>query len=290
VRRHSGHPAPFPDRYRDAVRVPVRDLAARHGIRPSKRLGQNFLLDPNLARAIAGDAGVTHGSRVVEIGAGLGSLTVALADAGATEVLAIEFDRALLPGLEEAVAGRPAVRIVHADATKLDWPATLDGGEWVCCANLPYNVGTRILLEVLETAPMVRTFAVMVQREVGERLAAGAGDPAYGAPSVRVAYRARARLVRNVPPDVFWPRPTVGSTIVRLDRLAAPPVDVDETRLWRLVDESFSQRRKTMRGALRRLGLADPDAMLDAAGIDPTARGETLGLVDFARLAAMMPA
>jgi 16S rRNA (adenine1518-N6/adenine1519-N6)-dimethyltransferase len=271
------------------VPVPVRDLAARHGIRPSKALGQNFLLDPNLARAIAADAGVEPGSRVVEIGAGLGSLTVALADAGAREVLALEFDRTLLPALEEAVAGRSAVRIVHADATKLDWSSVLDGGAWVACANLPYNVGTRIVVDLLERAPMVTRLAVMLQHEVGERLVAGPGDPAYGAVSVRVAYRARGVLVRRVPPDVFWPRPSVGSVIVRLDRLEGPPVDVAEERLWPVVDEAFAQRRKTVRNALRRLGVDEPEAVCGAAGIDPGVRGEELSLVDFARLATMMP-
>lgn len=270
--------------------VPVRDLAARYGIRPSKTLGQNFLLDPNLARAIAADAGVEPGSKVVEVGAGLGSLTVALAGAGAAEVLAIEFDRALLPGLEETVAASPAVRVLHADATKLDWAETLGEGEWICCANLPYNVGTRILLDILEHAPTVRRLAVMVQREVGERLVAGAGDAAYGAVSVRVAYRAVSAVVRRVPPEVFWPRPSVGSVIVRLDRLDVPPVDVDEARLWRVVDEAFAQRRKTLRNALRRLGVGDPERILAGAGIDPAARGEELSLMDFARLAAMIPA
>lgn len=272
------------------MHVPVRDLAARHGIRPSKKLGQHFLLDPNLARAIAADAGVEPGSRVVEVGAGIGSLTVALADAGAADVLAIEFDRALLPALTEAVASRPAVRILHADATKLDWGATLGEGPWILCANLPYNVGTTIVLDVLQEVPAVTRMVVMLQREVGERLVAGPGEEAYGAVSVRVAYRAHASLLRRVRPEVFWPRPAVGSVLVRLDRLPAPPVVVDEAGLWRVVNEAFAQRRKTMRSAVRRLGAADPEAVLLAAGIASTARPEELSLADFARLAGMMPA
>jgi len=165
----------------------VRALVAAHAIRPSKSLGQNFLLDANLARAIARDAGVGPGVQVVEIGAGLGSLTVALADAGADHVLAIEFDRSLLEGLAEAVGDRRSVEILHADATKLDWPATLGEDAWVCCGNLPYNVGTSIVLDVLDSAPSVARIVVMLQREVADRLAATpAQREAYGAVSVRV--------------------------------------------------------------------------------------------------------
>ena len=230
------------------------------------------------------------GARVVEVGAGFGSLTVAIAAAGAADVLAIEFDRGLLPALEEIVAPWPAVRVLHADATKLDWPATLDDGSWVLVANLPYNVGTSIVLDVLAQAPMVGRLVVMVQREVGERLAAAAGEDAYGAVSVRVAYRATAKVVRRVPPEVFWPRPKVGSVIVRLDRPDAPPVDVDEARLWRVVGEAFAQRRKTMRNALRRLELdaGAADELLARCGIAPAARAEELSLADFARLAEVM--
>jgi 16S rRNA (adenine1518-N6/adenine1519-N6)-dimethyltransferase len=270
--------------------VNVRELAARHGIRPTKSLGQHFLLDPNLSRAIATDAGVEPGSKVVEVGAGLGSLTVALAAAGASEVLAIEFDRSLLPALEEVVSHWPSVRVVHADATKVAWSSMLGEGPWILCANLPYNVGTSIVLDVLRGVPAVTRLVVMLQREVGERLVAGPLDDAYGAVSVRVAYHARASLLRRVRPDVFWPRPAVGSVLVRLDRLPAPPVGVDEAVLFRIVDGAFAQRRKTMRNALRRLGILEPDPLLEAASIAPSARPEELGLMDFARLAAMMPA
>ena len=270
----------------------MRALAEAHEIRPSKSLGQNFLLDANLARAIARDAEVGPGVRVVEIGAGLGSLTTALADAGAERVLAIEFDRSLLAGLAEAVGDRPTVEILHADATKLDWPAMLGDGPWVCCGNLPYNVGTSIVLDVLAFAPAVTRIVVMLQREVADRLAATpAQREAFGAVSLRVAYRAHAGVIRVVPPEVFWPRPSVGSAIVRLDRLAQPPVDVDEARLWTLVDTAFAERRKTMRNALRRLGLSAPvaDAALATAGIDPGARPETLDLAAFARVTEALP-
>ena len=228
------------------------------------------------------------GDRVIEIGAGLGSLTVALADTGA-EVLAIEFDRTLLPALDEVVDGDPRIHVLHADAMRLDWEQTLgsEPGAWVLCANLPYNIATPLVLDVLHAVPRVRSLLVMVQREVGERLAAAEGTDAYGAISVHVAYHARAAILRQVPPTVFWPKPTVGSVLLRLDRLPAPPVATDEATLMRVVDEAFAQRRKTMRNALRRLGLdaADAHAALVACAVDPTARPEQLGLEVFARIA-----
>lgn len=268
----------------------IRDLAARHGIRPTKSLGQNFLIDPNLARAIAADADVGPGDRVVEIGAGLGSLTVALAGAGA-RVRAIEFDRRLIPALEEATAGLAGVEIVHADAMKVDWAAELASGRWTVCANLPYNVAVPLVLTILERASMVERAVVMVQREVGERFAAAPGQEGYGAVSVRVAYRAAARIVRRVPASVFWPRPKVASVVVRLDRLEAPPVDTDPERLWRVVDAGFAERRKTMRNALRRMGLepAEADAVLASCGVAPSARAEELDLVTFAAIGEALP-
>jgi 16S rRNA (adenine1518-N6/adenine1519-N6)-dimethyltransferase len=276
----------------NAARASVRDLVARYGIRPSRSLGQHFLIDPNLARAIAADAGIEPGVRVVEVGAGIGSLTVALAEAGAREVIALEFDRALLPALREAVAELPTVRVLHADATRLDWSATLEGGPWTLCANLPYNVGTRILVDVLDGVPAVDRMTVMVQREVGERLVAGPGAPAYGALSLRVTFHAHATLVRRVPPDVFWPRPSVGSVIVTLERRDGPPVPTDPARLFPLIDGAFGQRRKTMRNALRRLEVpaADADRILREAGIDPASRPEDLSLPEFAGIADRLPA
>jgi 16S rRNA (adenine1518-N6/adenine1519-N6)-dimethyltransferase len=268
----------------------LRALADRHGVRPKRTLGQHFLIDPNLARAIASDAGVGPGDRVVEIGAGLGSLTRALAEAGA-EVLAVEVDRGLIPALKESVAGLGRVRVLHADATDPEWMDELGDNEWVLAANLPYNVATELVLNTLRDVPRVRRLVVMVQREVGERLVAGPGDEAYGIPSLRVAYRAQGALVRRVPPSVFWPRPRVESVVVRLDRRDESPVEVDEQRLWRAVDAGFAQRRKTMRNALRRLGVDRPEAdrLLGVASIDPSARAETLSLEDFARIAEALP-
>ena len=268
----------------------LRALADRHEIRPKRSLGQHFLIDPNLARAIASDAGVGPGDRVVEIGAGLGSLTRALADAGA-DVLAVEVDPSLIPALQESTVGLDRVRVLHADATDREWQEELGDGDWVLAANLPYNVATRLVLDTLRDLPQVRRLVVMVQREVGERLVAGRGEDPYGIPSLRVAYRAEGSLVRRVPPSVFWPRPKVESVVVRLVRRDEAPVAVDEVRLWTVVDAGFAERRKTMRNALRRLGIDgdDADALLAGAAIDPSARAETLSLEDFARIAEALP-
>jgi 16S rRNA (adenine1518-N6/adenine1519-N6)-dimethyltransferase len=264
----------------------VRELAERHGIHPSKALGQHFLIDPNLATAIAAEAGAKPGDRVVEIGAGLGSLTLALAATGAL-VRAIEFDRALLPALHEVTAGVENVGVVAGDATRIDWASELEDGPWILCANLPYNVAVPVVKAVLDEAPAVERLVILVQREVGERLVAGPGDEHYGPVSVRVAYRATGELTRRVPPSVFWPRPKVASVVVRLERLSPPPVEVEPERLWRVVDAGFAERRKTMRSAVVRLGV-DPgraDDLLRGQGIDPRARAEQLSLAEFARIA-----
>jgi 16S rRNA (adenine1518-N6/adenine1519-N6)-dimethyltransferase len=263
----------------------VRELAARHGIRPSKALGQHFLIDPNLAAAIAAEADVGPGDRVVEVGAGLGSLTLALAATGA-KVRAIEFDRALLPALREVTAG-VNVELIAGDATRIDWADELNGGPWILCANLPYNVAVPVVMAVLEDAPTVGRLVVLVQREVGERLVARPGSAHYGPVSVRVAYRATGELTRRVPPSVFWPRPNVESVVARLERSSPPPVEVEPERLWRVVDAGFAERRKTMRSAVVRLGVerGRADDLLREQGIDPRARAEQLSLQEFARIA-----
>lgn len=215
---------------------------------------------------------------------------MALADAGADRVLAIEFDRALVPALREVVADRPAVEVLEADATKIAWPSVLPSAPWICCGNLPYNVGTSIVLDLLEHAPMVDRLLVMVQREVADRLTAVPGDEGYGPTTLRVAYRAAAEAVRRVPASVFWPRPAVASAIVRMTRHGRPTVDVDDRLLFRVIDGSFAQRRKTMRAALRRLGVDDAESVLARAGVASTARPETLSLDSFAAVAAALPA
>lgn len=230
------------------------------------------------------DAGVGPGDRVLEVGAGLGSLTVVLADAGC-EVLAVEFDRALVPALREVLSSTPAVRLEVVDAMRADWAELLPGEGWAMVSNLPYNVSVPLLIEMLERVPAIARYLVMVQREVGERLVAGPGGDAYGAVSLRVAYRADAAIVRRVPAAVFWPPPAVDSVLVRLTP-HPPPVDVDPAALFRVIDEGFAERRKTMGNAIRRLGCQLPDAIriLRASDIEPSERAERLALEDFARL------
>jgi len=248
-------------------------------VRPSRALGQNFLADPNTARRIVRLSGVGASSRVVEVGPGVGSLTCELADAGA-HVMAIELDRHLVPVLRCVVDGRD-VEIVQGDALTIDWASVLRG-QWSMVANLPYNVATPVVVRALEEAPMIDRYLVMVQREVGERLAAGVGDRAYGAVSVKVAFYAEARVVGTVSANVFIPKPKVESALVSLVRRPAPAVDVrDPERLFELVRAGFATRRKSLRNALA--GVVNVDE-LEAAGIDPKARAETLTLTDWARL------
>ena len=266
----------------------LRELAARHEIRPRKALGQHFLIDPNLARAIVADAGVEPGDRVVEVGAGLGSLTVALADRAA-EVVAVETDRAVAAALREVIAGRPNVRVVEEDALRIDWPSVLPGGPWRMVSNLPYNVAAPLLFRMLDEARQVTGYLVMVQREVGERLAASPGSPAYGGATVRLAYLADVSVVRRVPPTVFWPAPVVESVLVRIVP-REPPVTASREAVFRVIEAGFAQRRKTMRNALVRLGL-QPDRAVSAlrsCGLADDVRAEELTLSEFACLADAM--
>jgi 16S rRNA (adenine1518-N6/adenine1519-N6)-dimethyltransferase len=267
------------------TRRQVRELLDENGLSPSRALGQNFVADPNTVRRIARLAGVGPGDRVVEVGAGLGSLTVALAETGA-EVTAVEVDRHLLPVLRSVVEPL-GVRVVEGDAMTLDWDQVLGAGaagedRWGLVANLPYNVATPLVLELLARVPAIDRMLVMVQREVGERLAAGPGSKAYGIPSVKVAYWADADVVGRVPPTVFVPQPRVESALVRLRRLPEPPVDTEPQRLFRLVETAFGQRRKMLRRSLA--SLVDP-AAFERAGVRPDARPEELSLRDWDRLA-----
>jgi 16S rRNA (adenine1518-N6/adenine1519-N6)-dimethyltransferase len=269
----------------------VRELLSAHGVSPSRALGQNFVADPNTVRRIARLAEVGPGDRVVEIGPGLGSLTLALVETGAS-VTAVEMDRHLLPALRSVVEPH-GVRVVQGDAMRLDWSALLgeEGGrggspasrEWSLVANLPYNIATPLVLDLLAGVPAIVRMLVMVQREVGERLAAHPGEKAYGIPSVKVAYRASAEVVGRVPPIVFIPPPRVESVLVRLRRLPGPPVEADPAALFRLVEAGFRQRRKMLRRSLA--GLVGPGAF-ERAGVRPEARAEELTLEDWARLAS----
>ena len=253
---------------------------ARHGITPSRALGQNFVADPNTVERIVRLAEVEPGDEVVEIGAGLGSLTLALADAGVARVLAIEADRRLVEALGEVVAGR-SVEVVAADATDLDWHRLLAGRTHRLVANLPYNVATPLVLDLLDEVPEIRDMTVMVQREVAERLAAVPGTPAYGIPSVKVTYWATATVVGRVPASVFVPRPNVESALVRIVRRSEPATSAPPDRLFELVRAGFGQRRKMLRRSLA--GLVTDEAFA-SAGIDPTARPADLAVEQWGAL------
>ena len=243
---------------------------------------------PLLGDDVVTDADVREGDRVLEVGAGLGSLTVPLAETGC-RVLAIEVDRGLSEALREVTAGYPNVRIEVADAMRIDWPSMLGQEHWSMVSNLPYNVSVPLLLELLGSEPAIVRYVVMVQREVGERLVAAPGAEGFGAVSLRIAYRADARVLRRVPADVFWPRPKIDSVLVRLDP-RPPAVAVDGVSLFAVIDEGFAERRKTMANALRRLGLDAVSAgdVLRESGLDPSSRAERLGLDDFARITETM--
>ena len=264
------------------TRTEARGLLDRFGIRPKRSLGQNFVVEPNTVRRIAELAGVGVGDRVVEVGPGLGALTLALLETGA-EVTAVEIDDVLVEVLEEVAGDHRSLRIVHADAMGVDWESLLGAGPWTLVANLPYNVSVPLVCDLLDDVPAIVRLVVMVQLEVADRLVASPGDDAYGLPSVKVAYHAEARKVGRVPPSVFLPRPRVDSALVDVVRRPEPLVAADPELLFRLVRAGFAHRRKMLRGALR--GIVD-EAGLVAAGVDPTLRAEDLDLAQWAAIAA----
>jgi len=263
-------------------RADIGRLLERHGLAPRRSRGQNFVADANTVRRVARLAGVGDGDRVVEVGPGLGSLTLALAETGAS-VLAIEIDDGLVTALHEIVAGIATVEVVHADAMRFDW-STLQttSSDWHLIANLPYNIATPLVADLLDRAPWVRHLLIMVQREVADRLVAAPRSEAYGAVSVKVAHWAEARIVGEVPATVFVPRPNVESALVEIHRRPVPASDVDPDALFSLVRAGFAQRRKMLRRALA--SHVKPDAFV-VAGIDPQRRAEELDVTEWARLA-----
>lgn len=277
-----------PDRY--LTRSRINDLLDRHDLAPSRALGQNFLCDPGTVDKIVRLAGVGEGSRVVEIGAGLGSLTVGLAAAGA-ELVALEIDRHLIPPLTETVSGLD-VEIHNADARTFDWASRLPPHRWHVVANLPYNIATPLILDLLAARPEMDRWLVMVQREAGERLVAGPGSRTYGIPSVLTAFWATSRIVATVRADLFLPRPKVESVLVEIDRRIVRPGDTasDEASIptvsfddfATLVRAGFGQRRKMLRRSLGGLVTVEE---IEAAGVAPTARAEELGLEEWRSLA-----
>ncbi len=269
----------------------IRALAAELDLRPSKQRGQNFVIDPNTVRRIVSLAGVQPGEVVLEVGPGLGSLTLGLLEAGAS-VTAVEIESSLATRLTRTVTERLAaaadrLTVVEADAlriTELDPPPTR------LVANLPYNISVPVILHLLATFPSIVSGLVMVQLEVADRLVAPPGSKVYGTPSAKLAWYASASRVGTVPASVFWPVPNVESGLVAFTRREAPST-VDRQTTFDVVDAAFGQRRKMLRAALSGVfgsSAAASDALV-AAGIDPTLRGETLTIEQFASIVPHLP-
>ncbi|WP_250324374.1 16S rRNA (adenine(1518)-N(6)/adenine(1519)-N(6))-dimethyltransferase RsmA [Williamsia sp. CHRR-6] len=272
--------------------VRIRELAAQLDVRPTKTLGQNFVHDANTVRRIVAAADVGADDVVLEVGPGLGSLTLALLDV-VDSVVAVEIDPVLADALpatvvEHAPTRADALTVVQADALTIT-AADLPAAPTALVANLPYNVAVPVLLHLMAQLPTVRTALVMVQLEVAQRLAATPGGRIYGVPSVKARFFGSVRRAGTVGAGVFWPEPKVESGLVRIDRLDQPwPIDEATRRtVFAVIDAAFAQRRKTLRAALAGWAgsAAEAERRLRAAGIDPTLRGERLDIADFVRLA-----
>ncbi len=261
----------------------MRALLERHGLKPRTSLGQHFLADPNITRRIVTTAGVRKGDRVLEVGPGTGTLTRQLVAAGA-DVTAIEVDEQLRPVLEETMEGL-TVNLLFVDAAEVDYRALLGEGPWKVVANLPYQVGTQLVLDWLRLVPAISEMTVMVQLEVAQRMAAPPGSRAYGLPSVVVGLHGNLKIAFRVPPHVFYPPPQVESAVVHVIRRDAPAAS---TRAIELAAAGFGQRRKMLRGSLSVI-LPNAEEVLRSAGIDPTKRAEDLSPADYLRLAEATP-
>lgn len=272
----------------------IRRIAASTEINPTKRFGQNFVVDPGTVRRIARLGGLGTDSRVIEVGPGLGSLTLALLETGA-RVLAVEIDPRLADLLPSTVRAQmpqamSRFQLIREDALQLasDQVEEVFGSplpQLTLMSNLPYNVATPIILTLLERFPSLASFTVMVQKEVADRLTAQPGSKIYGVPSVKLAWYGQAKPAGIVGASVFWPAPHVDSALVAFTRYSkgqGPQADLRE-RTFALVDAAFSQRRKTLHAALKKMV---PTAAFEKAGIDPTRRGETLTMAEFTRLAS----
>jgi 16S rRNA (adenine1518-N6/adenine1519-N6)-dimethyltransferase len=274
----------------------VRDLAALLDVMPTKKLGQNFVHDANTVRRIVQTAALEPGEPVLEVGPGLGSLTLGLLEAG-HPVVAIEVDARLATQLPLTVAQlqpEAALSVVTADALRVSSVPDAPGNQrpTALVANLPYNISVPVLLHLLALEPGIRRVLVMVQAEVGHRLAAEPGSKVYGGPSIKAAWYGRWRVEGQVSRQVFWPVPNVDSVLVGMTRHEVPGTEAERVRMGELVDAAFGQRRKMLRQALAELfgSSAAATAALESAGLDPTARGEMLGLPEFLRLARAAPA
>ncbi|MHA7133413.1 16S rRNA (adenine(1518)-N(6)/adenine(1519)-N(6))-dimethyltransferase RsmA [Oerskovia turbata] len=272
----------------------IRDLAGRLGVRPTKTLGQNFVHDGGTVRKIVRTAGVEAGDRVVEVGPGLGSLTLGLLEVGAS-VVAVEIDPPLARQLAATVAvhqPEAADRLTVVGADALDVTELPGEAPTKLVANLPYNVAVPVLLTFLERFDSLERVLVMVQAEVADRLAAPPGSRTYGVPSVKAAWYASAQRAGTVGRSVFWPVPNVDSALVALDRREPPTTTATREEVFAVVDAAFAQRRKMLRSALAGLAGSSAAAVeaLERAGVDPTARGERLTVEEFARIAEQLPA
>jgi 16S rRNA (adenine1518-N6/adenine1519-N6)-dimethyltransferase len=262
----------------------IRELAARLGVAPTKKLGQNFLHDPNTIRRIVTAAGLTPDDVALEVGPGLGSLTLGLVGA-VRHVHAVEIDPTLAAALPSTVRA-PHLTVHAADALRVHG-ADFDPPPTMLVANLPYNVAVPVVLHLLAELPGLRGGLVMVQKEVADRLTAGPGSKVYGVPSVKLAWYAEAKPAGKVPPAVFWPVPNVDSGLVAFTRHEPPP-GADRRAVFAVVDAAFAQRRKTLRAALAGWagGPVEAERVLTAAGVSPQARGESLTVAQFAAIAA----
>ncbi len=260
-------------------------ILKRFGIRMSKKLGQNFLIDENVVNNIVEAAGIAHGDAVLEIGPGIGTLTQGLAEAGAT-VTAVEIDRRLLDVLAKTLEGYDNVRVVHGDILKIDISETVGAPRYKVVANLPYYITTPIIMGLLEARMPIDVLVTMVQKEVAQRMVAVPGTKDYGALSVAVQYYTKAEIMFIVKPDSFIPPPSVDSAVIRCTVREKPPVQVDEKIFFRVVKAAFAQRRKTLSNTLKTSGVPAETlkVILAAAGIDGNRRGETLSIDEFAAL------
>ncbi|GAA1661448.1 16S rRNA (adenine(1518)-N(6)/adenine(1519)-N(6)) -dimethyltransferase RsmA [Glycomyces endophyticus] len=264
----------------------IRTLSRGLGISPTKKWGQNFVVDANTVRRIAAAAKLSADDVVMEVGPGLGSLTLALIEI-ARKVIAVEIDPKLALALPTTVAHRAPEEhqrlvVVEADAVRLD-PAQLPEPPTALVANLPYNVAVPVVLHALEHFPTLRQGLVMVQAEVGDRLTAGPGSKIYGSPSVKMAWYAKAKRAGSVSANVFWPVPNVASALVSFERIQSP--DANRVEVFGAVDAAFGQRRKMLRQSLKTWAGDDTDAVLERSGIEPTRRGESLDIAEFIALA-----
>ncbi len=269
---------------------PLRDVIRRHGLSAKKSLGQNFLLDLNLTARIARAAGPLDGATVIEVGPGPGGLTRALLALGAKGVIAVERDERALAALGEIAARYPGrLDIVSGDALRMDWRAQLAGARAKVVANLPYNIATALLIDWLTAEPWPPWYDMLVlmfQREVAQRIVANVGDKAYGRLAVLAGWRCEGKIMFDVAPSAFVPQPLVTSSVVRLTPRAAP-LPCDSQTLQRVTEAGFGQRRKMLRQSLKSLGV-DTAALLEAAGIAPTARAEEIPVEGFVRLANVL--